>query len=242
MKFTFCHLPSMSCTLDEFIDIMKEVSSAAKNLFLECKEYNSPEIWSAYKGKRNQITKRIRLSIRDYYNGLIEVNIKDPKKICRTINRILDKNVDTVSHSSLEVEGKYVTSEQDVVEAMNCHFALVGPKRAEKITSKPDDDCLSYITPESNIMTFKTINETYMHNVIKNLKNGKAVGPDKIPTSIIKDVGDIITKPLTMIFNSSLRNGAFPDFWKIPRITPTFKSGVKMMSIIIGPFQPSRFS
>ena len=76
-------------------------------------------------------------------------------------------------------------------------------------------------------MTFKTINETYMHNAIKNLKNGKAAGPDKIPTTIIKDVGDIITKPLTMIFNSSLRNGVFPDIWKIARTTPTVKLGAK---------------
>ena len=29
---------------------------------------NSPEIWLAYKRKRNQATKRIRISIRDYYN------------------------------------------------------------------------------------------------------------------------------------------------------------------------------
>ena len=45
-----------------------------------------------------------------------------------------------------------------------------------------------------------------MLNAIKYLKNRKAVGPDKIPTIIIKDVGDIITKPLTMIFNLSLTN------------------------------------
>ena len=44
---------------------------------------------------------------------------------------------------------------------------------------------------------------------------------------IIKDVGDIITKPLTMIFNSSLTNRASPDIWIIARITPTFKSGAK---------------
>ena len=64
-----------------------------------------------------------------------------------------------------------------------------------------------------------------MYTAIKNLKNGKAAGPDKIPTTVIKDVGDVITKLLTMIFNSSLTNGVFPDTWKISRITPTFKSG-----------------
>ena len=64
-------------------------------------------------------------------------------------------------------------------------------------------------------MTFKTINETYMHNAIKNLKNGKAAGLDKIPTTIIKDVGGLITKQLTMIFNSSLTNGIFQIFSKL---------------------------
>ena len=154
---------------------------------------NSPEIWPAYKRKCNQVTKRIRISIRDYYNGLIEENIRDPKKMWRTINTVLEKNVETVSHSSLEVEGKYLTHERDVVEAMNRHFALVGPKLAEKITSKPDDDCLCYITPKSNVMTFKTINDTHMHITIKNLKNRKSAGPDKIPTTISNDVGDTIT-------------------------------------------------
>ena len=93
----------------------------------------------------------------------------------RTINKVLDKNVETVSLSSLEVEGKYLTRELDVVEAMNHHFALVGPKLAEKKTSKPDDDCLCCITPQSSIMAFKTINETYLNNAIRKLKNGKAV-------------------------------------------------------------------
>ena len=58
-------------------------------------------------------------------------------------------------------------------------------------------------------MTFKTINGTHMHNAIRKLKSGKAACPDKIPATIIKDVGDLITKPLTMIFNWSLRNGVF---------------------------------
>jgi len=30
-----------------------------------------------------------------------------------------------------------------------------------------------------------------------------------------------------MIFNSSLENGIFPDIWKLARVTPILKSGVK---------------
>ena len=53
---------------------------------LKVQAENSLEIWSAYKRKRNQVTKRIHISIRDYYNGLIEENIRGPKKMWRTIS------------------------------------------------------------------------------------------------------------------------------------------------------------
>ena len=69
------------------------------------------------------------------------------------------------------------------MEAMNNHFAVIGSKLAEKVTSKPDDDCLRYITPESNVMALQTIHETYMNNAIRKLKNGKSAGLEKAPTT-----------------------------------------------------------
>ena len=143
------------------------------------------------------------------------------------INKVLDKNVNTVSLSNLEIDGKCLTRERDVLEAINHHFVSVGPKLAEKIASKQGDDCLRYINSESNEKVFKYVEETYMANAIRKLKNGKAAGPDKVSTTIIKDVGDLVSKPLSMIFNSSLMGGVCPDIWKNARATPIFKSGVK---------------
>ena len=80
-----------------------------------------------------------------------------------------------------------------------------------------------------------------MHSAVRKLKNGKASGPDKIPATIIKDVGDLITKPLTMIFSLSLRNGVSPDTWKIARITLLSNLVQKKMSIVIRPFQSFGF-
>ena len=74
-------------------------------------------------------------------------------------------------------------------------------------------------------MKFNPVNDTFILNSIKQLKNGKAPGPDKIPTKLIKDAGEGICKPLAMIFNSSFRHGIFPDIWKLARVTPIFKSG-----------------
>ena len=99
------------------------LTPSLRNLMLErdrlkVQAEKSPEMWSAYKRKRNQVTNEMRISIRDYYHGLIEENIGDPKKMWRTINKVLDKDVNTVSLSSLEIDGKYLTRERDVVEAM----------------------------------------------------------------------------------------------------------------------------
>ena len=146
----------------------------------------SPEIWSAYKRKRNQVTNEMHISIGDYYHGLIDENIGDPKKMWRTINKVLDKNVNTLSLSSLEIDDKYLTRERDVLEAMKNHFVSVGPKLVEKIVSKQGDNCLHYINLESNEMVFKSVDENYMANAIRKLKNGKAAGPYKVSITILK--------------------------------------------------------
>ena len=74
-------------------------------------------------------------------------------------------------------------------------------------------------------MKFNPVNNTFIRNSIKQLKNGKEPGPDKVPTKLIKDAGEGICKPLAMIFNASFRHGIFPDIWKLARVTPIFKSG-----------------
>ena len=59
------------------------------------------------------------------------------------------------------------------------------------------------------------------------LKVEKAAGPDNIPITVVRDVGDLVAKPLAMIFNLSLENGIFPDIWKLARVTPIYKSEAK---------------
>ena len=142
-----------------------------------------------------------------------------------TLNRI----------SSIDVKGKTTTKEKDIAEALNHHFTTIGPKLASKLESRSDDDSLKHINTQQNKMAFVPIDETDVLNAIKQLKNGKAPGPDKISTKLIKDAADFTWKPLTMVFNSSLKYGVFPDIWKLARVTSIFKTGSKKMKIIIDP-------
>ena len=118
-----------------------------------------PEMWPKYRQLRNQVTKGIRIAIQDYYSGLIKEHEKDPKRMWKTINKILDKNTNSDIPSSLEFEGKRVTREPDILEAFNHHFTSIGPKLAQKIEVRRDVDCLLNMSTESNNMNFKTVDE-----------------------------------------------------------------------------------
>ena len=187
----------------------------------------SLEKWPAYRKLRNKVTKEIRDAIRDYYRRLIDENIGNPKKMWTAINKVLGKKENSVKLSSVEIEGKYLTRERDILEALNQHFVTVGPNLAKKITAKPGDDCLQKMTSEQKEMKFKTVSSMHTVSKIKKLRIGKAAGPDNIPKTVARDVGDLVAKPLAIIYNSSLENGIFPDIWKLVRVTPIFKSGVK---------------
>ena len=76
-------------------------------------------------------------------------------------------------------------------------------------------------------MKFKTVSSMRIVNEVKKLRIRKAAGPDNIPITVVRDVGDIAAKPLTMIFNSSLENDIITDIWKLAKVIPIFKLEVK---------------
>ena len=51
----------------------------------------------------------------------------------------------------------------------------------------------------------------------------KGAGLDGISSRLITDCADLIAHHISIIFNSSLANGIFPEDWKSARFTPLFK-------------------
>ena len=48
-----------------------------------------------------------------------------------------------------------------------------------------------------------------------------------IHNKLLKATVDIITEPLTILFNRCLNEGIFPNIWKIAHVTPLHKKGPK---------------
>ncbi len=77
----------------------------------------------------------------------------------KTINKVLDENRNSDFPASLELKGKRLTKECDVLKAFNHHFTYIGPKLTQNIEERIDDDCLQNISPEWDNMIFRTVDE-----------------------------------------------------------------------------------
>ena len=53
--------------------------------------------------------------------------------------------------------------------------------------------------------------------------NGKALGPDCIPSEFWKQVGDVGCKWLTLLFNSVKDGNPMPDNWRTSHLIPLYK-------------------
>ena len=58
-----------------------------------------------------------------------------------------------------------------------------------------------------------------------NLQSGKSAGPDGWPIQLIKSVGELISVPLSIIFNKSFVDSILPQDWKSAHVTPIHKKG-----------------
>ena len=76
-----------------------------------------------------------------------------------------------------------------------------------------------YITPEG---VFK---------LLKNLNPHKACGPDNIKPIVLKELADVLTPIVTLIFQDSLKQGVVPTDWQKANVTPIYKKGEKYKAI-----------
>ena len=190
---------------------------------------NDVSYWSDYKKLRNKVTSELRARIQEYYHNLIDETQNNPKAMWKTINKVLHNNSNNTVTQSILFEGIELKSSSQISEAFNKHFTTVGPKLAGKIESRPFDDPLKYLAKKASGAKFElqTVSVGYLERAIKALNNSKAAGADRIPVKILKDAINVVSKPLTLIYNASLEWGIFPQIWKLARVTPIHKAGSK---------------
>nr|VZI22332.1 unnamed protein product [Spirometra erinaceieuropaei] len=60
------------------------------------------------------------------------------------------------------------------------------------------------------------------------LNESKSPGPDEVPAKILEEFACELSKPLSMLFHTSLETGYLPPYWKSAWITPLYKGGSRV--------------
>ncbi|XP_033113564.1 uncharacterized protein LOC117114126 [Anneissia japonica] len=102
-----------------------------------------------------------------------------------------------------------------LAEELNLHFAKICSQLpALDITKLP-----TYLP----VLPPPTITRNEVYTQLRRLNTSKAGHPSDLPIRLIKEFAFEIAEPLTIIFNSCLIQGTFPNLWKIASMTPVPK-------------------
>lgn len=112
-------------------------------------------------------------------------------------------------------------------DSFNIYFTQIADKIIDSlptVNTKGTDHLKGIATPSSSFFLHPITTEEVSEAILK-LKNSFCTDIYGINSKILKETIDIIIIPLTSLYNSYLREGIFPDVFKLIKVLPLFKKG-----------------
>ena len=202
---------------------------------IEKRDYAKTNESGIYKYWRNKTTALIRQAKKDFFHGEISKNKGNTKAIWQILRDVqtTDTAPPNCKTSLLHVNGTDITEDNEVANAFNSFFTTISKKY---FNSQPQFDNDSLKSLEIYVSS-KLMNETrfyipevtndFVFNYLNGLDTKKATGTDEISAHILRKSARCLTPSLTHIINLSIRKSIFPSNWKVAKITPIFKCGIK---------------
>ena len=183
---------------------------------------------NVYKKYKNKLNHVIRLSKKNYYEQELIKYKHDSKMMWKTLNELINRKTKKKEISNEFIDSNSTNSiinPKEIANKFNNYFINIGPNLAKEITHTRKSNFSKYLTGNYlNSMFLDPITEIEVENEIHDLDSNKSPGYDGFNAKIFKQVGKVISKPLTHIFNLTFTTGIIPEQIKTSLVTPIFKS------------------
>ena len=160
------------------------------------------ELHTLFKQYRNSLNNIIKVSKANHYHQYFTTNKRNLLKVWERIKEIIHtKPRNKQSINSLRLNGTLCTEQKKIANSLNMFFCNI-PKEIEKKLIPPNKDFSDYLKhPANNTFYISPSNATEVEQKLKALKTNKAVGPNSIPTKILKTYSKSLSKPLSELIN-----------------------------------------
>ena len=168
-----------------------------------------------------------------YYGNKVTESRTNTKKVWRVINNIIGKNKHGESIISyIIVDGIRKYDPCEIANEFGSFYSQLGLKLAKQIQpgSKTIDHYISKI-PRTISLALHSMTPTEIEKITKALPNKTSYGHNKISNIMLKTLIEVISHPLSLIFNQSIATGSFPERMKQAEVVPLYKG--KDMDIVI---------
>jgi len=198
-------------------------------LWNRMRETENEEIKSKYKIQNNKVREASRIYEKRVQKEVSEQCKGNPKKIWRYVKSkttTISKVPDLKSRDPTGME-VMVSDDEKKADLLADQFSKVFTVETDDVPQMEDKHCKVK-------MEGLTITEEDVLKKLEKIQVNKSPGPDQIYPRVLMEVREQLVKPLTALFNKSIKTGQLPEDWLSADITALYKKGVKMMLAITG--------
>ena len=158
--------------------------------------------------------------------------IGKPKELWKALESLrLPKKISSCEVSALKVNKTVQHDTNLVLGGFKDYYSNLAGKLLKKLPKPPNKFTLNAIFQhykdiiQSDSFNLSTISENTILTIFKNTNVSKAAGLDNLSDRFLKNGAEVLTKPITDLFNLSTTSGKFLDSCKIAKLKPIYEKG-----------------
>ena len=211
-----------------------EMIHAHEKLFLNFKKSKLHDDEENYKKVKYQIQNLIWKNKREFYETNLRQKIDKPKELWKTLKSVgLPSKAVTASNICLKDKNEIVFNATKNCSAFKNYFSSIAQNLVSKLPLLPsifnESKIASYydndaVSKDLNVQLLEKCSEKIL-SILKGLNPSKAAGIDNSLGRFLKDGAHVLARPVSQLYNVSIKLNSFPTSCKIAKVKRLFKNG-----------------